>query len=57
MWEQAFKNVTDMLGFAVRHVQRPSFWMYTSRGVYELVIQGEDSEMCRLLFLQQGKFR
>ena len=54
VWEQAYKNHTDLLGFAY-DACKSVIWMYMSRGVYELVIEGEDSEMWKL-FLQQGKF-
>ena len=54
VWEQAYKNHTDLIGFAYDPC-KSVIWMYSSRGVYELVIEGEDSEMWKL-FLQQGKF-
>ena len=54
VWQQAYKNHTDLLGFAV-DACKSVIWMYMSRGVYELVIEREDSGMCAL-FLQQGRF-
>ena len=54
VWEQAYKNHTDLLGFAY-NACKSGIWTYSSRAVEKLSIEHEKSGIWKL-FLQQGKF-